>query len=86
MVALMESAPTLIPDKLDQVAALPLGGRVKLNAWDNRVELIKTTPVAITAGRQDAVGSDSILPPADPLRSSRQPDRFCERGEPDSSQ
>jgi hypothetical protein len=51
MVALMDSAPTLIPDKLDQIAALPLGGRVKLNAWDNRVELIKTTPVAITSGR-----------------------------------
>ena len=51
MRALMDSAPTLIPDKLDQIAALPLGGRVKLNAWDNRVELIKTTPVAITSGR-----------------------------------
>jgi hypothetical protein len=51
MVALKDSAPTLVPDKLDQIAALPLGGRVKLNAWDNRVELIKTTPVAITSGR-----------------------------------
>jgi hypothetical protein len=51
MVALMDSAPTLISDKLDQIAALPLGGRVKLNAWDNRVELIKTTPVGITSGR-----------------------------------
>jgi peptidase M48-like protein len=51
MVALLDSAPALIPDKLDQIAALPLGGRVKLNAWDNRVELIKTTPAAITSGR-----------------------------------
>jgi hypothetical protein len=51
MVALKDSAPTLVFDKLDQVAALPLGGRVKLNAWDNRIELIKTTPVAITSGR-----------------------------------
>ena len=51
MVALLDSAPTLVPDKLDQIAALPLGGRVKLNAWDNRVELIKTTPVAATSGR-----------------------------------
>ena len=51
MVALRDSAPTLVPDKLDQIAALPLGGRVKLNVWDNRVELIKTTPVAITSGR-----------------------------------
>jgi hypothetical protein len=28
-----------------------LGGRVKLNAWDNHVELIKTMPVAITSAR-----------------------------------
>src|SRR5882762_5760268 len=51
MVALMNSAPPLDPNKLDQVAALPLGGRVKLNAWDGRAELIKTTPVAITSAR-----------------------------------
>jgi hypothetical protein len=51
MVALLDAAPALVPDKLDQIAALPLGGRVKLNPWDNRVELIKTTPAAITSGR-----------------------------------
>src|SRR5229473_8606942 len=45
MVVLMNSAPALDPDKLDQIAALPLGGRVKLNAWDDHAELIKTTPV-----------------------------------------
>jgi hypothetical protein len=52
MVALLDAAPPLVPDKLDQIAALPLGGRVKLNPWDNHVELIKTTPVAITSGRR----------------------------------
>jgi Peptidase family M48 len=51
MVALLDAAPALVPDKPDQIAALPLGGRVKLNPWDNRVELIKTTPVAVTSGR-----------------------------------
>lgn len=51
MVVLMNSAPALDPNKLDQIAALPLGGRVKLNAWDDRVELIKTAPVAITSAR-----------------------------------
>ena len=51
MVALMNSAPALDPNKLDQIAALPLGGRVKLNAWDSRAELIKTTPVSITSAR-----------------------------------
>jgi hypothetical protein len=51
MSAVMNSAPALDVNKLDQIAALPLGGRVKLNPWDNKVELIKTTPVAITSAR-----------------------------------
>ena len=51
MMVLMNSAPALDPDKLDQIAALPLGGRVKLNAWDDHAELIKTTPLAITSAR-----------------------------------
>jgi len=51
MSALMTSAPALDPNKLDQIPALPLGGRVKLNAWDDNVEMIKTAPVAITSAR-----------------------------------
>ena len=51
MVALMNSAPVLDQNKLDQTAALPLGGRVKINAWDDQVELIKTKPAVITSGR-----------------------------------
>jgi hypothetical protein len=51
MSSLMSTAPALDPAKLDQIAALPLGGRVKLDAWDDRVELIKTAPVAITSAR-----------------------------------
>ena len=49
--ALTSSGPALDPNKLDQIAALPLGGRVKLNAWDDHVELIKSAPVAITTAR-----------------------------------
>jgi hypothetical protein len=48
---LINSAPTLEVNKLDQVAALPLGGRVKMNGWDDRVELIKSQPVALTSSR-----------------------------------
>lgn len=51
MSALMSSGPALDQNKLDQIAALPLGGRVKLNSWDDHVELIKTAPVAITSAR-----------------------------------
>ena len=52
MSALMNSAPALEVNKLDQVAALPLGGRVKMNGWDDRVELIKSQPVAFTSARE----------------------------------
>jgi len=49
--ALLQSGPALDPTKLDQIAALPMGGRVKLNPWDDHVELIKSAPVAITSIR-----------------------------------
>jgi hypothetical protein len=51
MSALLQTGPALDPTKLDQIAALPLGGRVKMNAWDDHVELIKGAPVAITSVR-----------------------------------
>jgi hypothetical protein len=51
MAALETSAPALDWNKLDQIAALPLGGRVKLNPWDNKVEIVKAQPVAITSAR-----------------------------------
>jgi hypothetical protein len=48
----MNAAPQLDMNKLDQIAALPLGGRVRMNAWDDRVEFIKSQPVAITSARE----------------------------------
>ncbi len=51
MSQLATSSPALDWNKLDQIAALPLGGRVKLNAWDNKVEMVKAQPVAITSAR-----------------------------------
>jgi hypothetical protein len=51
LAALMDGGPALDPNKLDQISALPLGGRVKLNAWDDHVELAKSAPVAITSAR-----------------------------------
>jgi hypothetical protein len=49
--ALAMQGPVLENTKLDQIAALPLGGRVKVNPWDNRAEMVKTAPVAITSAR-----------------------------------
>jgi hypothetical protein len=44
---LAKSAPDLDEDKIDQIAALPLGSRVKLNPWTNELSLIKTKPVVL---------------------------------------
>jgi Peptidase family M48 len=51
MAQLENGAPALDWNKLDQIAALPLGGRVKLNPWDDKVEMVKAQPVAITSAR-----------------------------------
>ncbi len=49
--ALSTTGPALDNNKLDQIAALPLGGRVKINPWDDKAEMVKTAPVAITSAR-----------------------------------
>jgi hypothetical protein len=49
--ALATQGPALDNTKLDQIAALPLGGRVKVNPWDNKAEMVKNAPVAITSAR-----------------------------------
>ena len=51
LAALMTSAPNLDDSKLDQIAALPLGGRIKLDPWGDRVEMVKAAPVQITSIR-----------------------------------
>ena len=50
--ALMTSAPTLDDSKLDQIAALPLGGRIKLDPWGDKVEMIKAAREAVPARRR----------------------------------
>jgi hypothetical protein len=49
MSSLMTASPQFDPKKTDQIAALPLGGRVKIEPWNDQLELIKTKPVAVTA-------------------------------------
>ena len=48
---LANAAPELDEDKIDQIAALPLGSRVKLNPWNNALTLIKTKPVALRTAK-----------------------------------
>lgn len=52
MEALLTSAPALDAQRIDQIAALPLGGRIRLNPWTDQVELTKTQPVALALPRE----------------------------------
>jgi hypothetical protein len=52
MSTLLTSAPQFEARRTDQVAALPLGSRIKLDPWSNRVELMKTKPIVIQSARE----------------------------------
>ena len=52
MSTLMTASPQFDPSKTDQVAALPLGGRVRVDPWTDQLELIKTKPVALTSAAE----------------------------------
>ncbi len=45
MAQLMQNAPKLEKNSLDQIAALPLGARIKVNAWNDQISLMKNKPV-----------------------------------------
>lgn len=49
---LTTSAPNLEPAKLDQIAALPIGARVKVDPWGDHVELLKAKPVPLLSARE----------------------------------
>jgi Peptidase family M48 len=49
---LLAAAPALDEKRLDQIAALPMGGRIKVDPWTDRVELSKAKPVALTSARE----------------------------------
>jgi hypothetical protein len=51
MSALMQSAPVLKTADMTQVAALPLGSRIKLDPWDDHVEMKKSKPVPLLSAR-----------------------------------
>jgi Peptidase family M48 len=52
MSSLLNSAPQLDERKKDQIAALPLGGRIKVDAWSNEAAMAKTKPVALLSARE----------------------------------
>src|SRR6201998_2190815 len=52
MSPLLSTAPELDPKRLDQIAPLPLGGRIKVDPWSDQVELSKAKPVAPTSAKE----------------------------------
>jgi hypothetical protein len=52
MAALKQTAPKLEMGKVDQIAALPLGGRVRVDPWNATIELAKAKPVALLSARE----------------------------------
>jgi hypothetical protein len=52
MSSLLNSSPQLETRKTDQIAALPLGGRIKLDPWSNRIELSKAKAVPLMSARE----------------------------------
>ena len=52
MVDLKQAAPKLEQQKIDQIAALPLGGRVRIDPWNNNIELLKAKAVPLVSARE----------------------------------
>jgi hypothetical protein len=52
MAAIVQAAPALDPTSLQQTAALPLGGRVKVDPWTAHVELMPAARVTLLSPRE----------------------------------
>jgi hypothetical protein len=49
---LTNTAPKLEPKKVTQIAALPLGGRIKVDPWNNNIEINTNKPVQLLTARE----------------------------------
>jgi hypothetical protein len=82
---LTSTAPQVEPTRLDQISALPLGSRIKLDPWSDRVELVKAKPASLLSERdkipfevtpfypyltrKTTTGTTSVAPVADPTKA-----------------
>jgi hypothetical protein len=48
----LSKAPPLDEAKIEQIVALPLGSRIKLDPWCNSVTMLRTRPVALLSARE----------------------------------
>jgi len=49
---LIQKSPELVPEQLDQIAVLPLGARLVMDPWSNRLDLNRTPAVPLTWARE----------------------------------
>jgi hypothetical protein len=74
LAALMKQAPALMPDSLDQIAALQLGARLVVDAWSGKVTLDRSPAVPLMSVREKIPFAVTPLMPviryAEPLASS----------------
>lgn len=52
LAALMQQAPQLAPAQLDQIPVLPLGGRLVVDPWSDRLELLRGPAVPLASARE----------------------------------
>jgi hypothetical protein len=47
------NAPKLQLDQPDQIAALPLGSRIKVDPWSDRIEILKSKPPILLSASEN---------------------------------
>ena len=52
LAALMQASPELSPERLDQIAALPLGARLVVDPWTDQLDLLRAQSVPLTSARE----------------------------------
>ncbi len=52
LMELIEKSPALAPERIDQVAALPLGARVVMDPWTNGLDLLRAPAVPLSWARE----------------------------------
>jgi hypothetical protein len=52
LAALLQNAPELQMNRVDQIPALPVGARVKVNPWNNQLTLLKPHNIPVLSGRE----------------------------------
>jgi hypothetical protein len=49
---LMAKAPALAPERIDQIAALPLGARLVVDPWSGRADFVRSATVPLVSARE----------------------------------